>query len=183
MTDGARTRDIRLHKPALFQLSYNHHVRGTLPLPDNPVTVLRRGLTPSSPPASLTSAGGYLALLLAALGDTLQLRRLRSISVCGLCAWCATTPKAGPACVLDRGASIPRPVLMSPLLRGWLLLSQPSMHIVGMTRFEHATSCSQSRRSTKLSYTPLPPCVREVVLEHCGLFKDRGGTEKAPSLC
>ena len=23
--DGARTRDIRLHKPALYQLSYDHH--------------------------------------------------------------------------------------------------------------------------------------------------------------
>ena len=26
MNDGARTRDIRLHKPALYQLSYAHHV-------------------------------------------------------------------------------------------------------------------------------------------------------------
>ena len=26
--------------------------------------------------------------------------------------------------------------------------------MVGVTRFEHATSCSQSRRSTRLSYTP-----------------------------
>ena len=29
MNDGARTRDIRLHKPALYQLSYAHHVLTT----------------------------------------------------------------------------------------------------------------------------------------------------------
>lgn len=29
VNDGARTRDIRLHKPALYQLSYAHHVLST----------------------------------------------------------------------------------------------------------------------------------------------------------
>ena len=38
VTDGARTRDIRLHKPALYQLSYDHQAVA-MKQPNDPITV------------------------------------------------------------------------------------------------------------------------------------------------
>ena len=36
-----------------------------------------------------------------------------------------------------------------------LPLYEPRINLVGVTRFEHATTWSQTRSSTRLSYTPL----------------------------
>src|SRR5690554_5310131 len=50
VNDGARTRDIRLHKPALYQLSYAHHVsvlqRGRKTHRIDPITGAERILPP-----------------------------------------------------------------------------------------------------------------------------------------
>ena len=52
--DGARTRDIRLHKPALYQLSYDHHERRRAAMNTTPESYYSRLANSSATAAEMT---------------------------------------------------------------------------------------------------------------------------------
>ena len=58
-----------------------------------------------------------------------------------------------------------------------------SFFMVGVTGFEHATSSSRTKRSTKLSHTPIPPynTITIFLFVHIKIKKDRGaGLQQYP---
>ena len=129
MNDGVRTHDNRNHNPGLYRLSYIHH--------NNIESMLKdyQHFRISAPSISKIFNDALIWALILPRSQITKMARSAGIEP-------ATTR-------LEGGCSI-RLSYERFLTRGYTF----QINMVGVEGFEPTTSCSQSRRATRLRYTP-----------------------------